>query len=445
MNHGRDGGRHRPASTTHGWSGSHTGDAGGDRPTWDLHRLARPAAPIAPPPQAHHHPAGPPPPADAFRPGLPVHPQVTNAGDAPVVTPPPQGWPGGPEALWRERSVSPADLQPSRPARAGGEPYPPPWNHVHAQTDDSHYQQAYPAAVGHDAPPDPGSSPPPPGTGDLPVAPKRRRWDALLAAGPGHPFRKKIRMRSLHSLLGSFVSFLWSCVLWLVFTVSLIGAVAGARLLDVDGTQKQLVSYGSIVVSTVAGSLLAKREPLKSILASRKVQWFLFLFNGVVAAAAYFYVGGPKGIGAAVGMGLVSLGAGFGLLKRPHHTPSAPAMNTQGQRPTGAAVTSADTPWPAAVRPAGVSPDNFVSPPPMDLEEALRELIPQNRTREERTDLIAAAAEAWRRRHVNTKAGAAVIAALGDSGLSYTQISYLTGIPASEVHRWALTASREVM
>ncbi|MCK9929640.1 hypothetical protein MXD62_21115 [Frankia sp. Mgl5] len=141
-------------------------------------------------------------------------------------------------------------------------------------------------------------------------------------------------MRSPQSFLTSFFSFLWSCVLWLVFAASLTGTVAGARLLHVDGTQKQLVSYGSIAVSLVAGSFLAKREPLKSILASRKVQWFLFLFNGVVAVAAYFYVGGAKGIGAAVGMGLVSLGAGFGLLKRPHDAPSVRAMHTQGQHPT---------------------------------------------------------------------------------------------------------------
>ncbi|MGF7237184.1 MAG: hypothetical protein ACQSGP_19810 [Frankia sp.] len=120
------------------------------------------------------------------------------------------------------------------------------------------------------------------------------------------------------------VRFLSSCVLWLVFTVGLVGAVAGGRLLHIDGmqehldgTQKHLVSYGSIIVSIVAGSLLAKREPLKSILASRKVQWFLFLFNGGVAVAAYFWIGGAKGIGAAIGMGLVSLGAGFGLTKKP--------------------------------------------------------------------------------------------------------------------------------
>ncbi|OHV41530.1 MULTISPECIES: hypothetical protein [Pseudofrankia] len=122
----------------------------------------------------------------------------------------------------------------------------------------------------------------------------------------------------------SILSTVWSFILWQAFAAGLVGTVAGGRILDVDGTQKQLIGYGSAVVSLVAGSLLAKREPLKSVLASRKVQWFLFLFNGAVAAAAYFYVGGAKGIAAAAGMGLVSLGAGFGLLKRADQPPPPP-------------------------------------------------------------------------------------------------------------------------
>ena len=73
----------------------------------------------------------------------------------------------------------------------------------------------------------------------------------------------------------------------------------------------------------------------------------------------------------------------------------------------------------------------------MDIEEALQELLPQGPTGEEQADLIAAAVEAWRRRHVNTEAGAAVIAALADRGLSYRQIAELTGIPSATAHRWA--------
>ncbi|MFB8180508.1 hypothetical protein ACFC8N_31595 [Streptomyces sp. NPDC055966] len=42
--------------------------------------------------------------------------------------------------------------------------------------------------------------------------------------------------------------------------------------------------------------------------------WFLFLFNGAVAAFCAVAADGVQGVMAAVGMGLVSLGAGFGLL-----------------------------------------------------------------------------------------------------------------------------------
>lgn len=72
----------------------------------------------------------------------------------------------------------------------------------------------------------------------------------------------------------------------------------------------------------------------------------------------------------------------------------------------------------------------------MDVTDALRELISEP-SGDERGDLIAAATEAWRRRHANTEAGAAVIGALADSGLSYRQIEELTGIPSTTAHRWA--------
>jgi hypothetical protein len=73
----------------------------------------------------------------------------------------------------------------------------------------------------------------------------------------------------------------------------------------------------------------------------------------------------------------------------------------------------------------------------MDVEDALRELLPDSQTGERRDDLVTAAIEAWRRRHVNTEAGAAVIAALVDLGLSYRKIADLTGIPVTTAHRWA--------
>lgn len=102
-------------------------------------------------------------------------------------------------------------------------------------------------------------------------------------------------------------------VLWLLFLSGLAAAVGSGFVLE--GGQAQGAKYGGIALSTVAGTLLARQEPLKSFLASRPVLWFLFLFNGAVAVSMYFLVGGATGIGAAIGMGVVSLGAGGGLLQ----------------------------------------------------------------------------------------------------------------------------------
>ncbi|MFG2130711.1 hypothetical protein ACGFNV_23245 [Streptomyces sp. NPDC048751] len=55
---------------------------------------------------------------------------------------------------------------------------------------------------------------------------------------------------------------------------------------------------------------------MKALLSSRPVLWFLFLFNAVVAAVAPFVVDGAQGVMTAVGMGVVSLGAGVSLLRR---------------------------------------------------------------------------------------------------------------------------------
>ena len=54
---------------------------------------------------------------------------------------------------------------------------------------------------------------------------------------------------------------------------------------------------------------------MKSLLSSKPVLWFLFLFNLVVAALAPFVVDGAQGVATAVGMGVVSLGAGVALLR----------------------------------------------------------------------------------------------------------------------------------
>ncbi|GAB7103332.1 hypothetical protein JCM4814A_16460 [Streptomyces phaeofaciens JCM 4814] len=54
---------------------------------------------------------------------------------------------------------------------------------------------------------------------------------------------------------------------------------------------------------------------MKTLLSSRPVLWFLFLFNLAVAAVAPFAVDGTQAVATAAGMGVVSLGAGVGLLR----------------------------------------------------------------------------------------------------------------------------------
>ncbi|MFJ9250938.1 hypothetical protein [Streptomyces sp. NPDC101776] len=54
---------------------------------------------------------------------------------------------------------------------------------------------------------------------------------------------------------------------------------------------------------------------MKNLLSSRPVLWFLFLFNLAVAAVAPFVVDGTQGVMTAVGMGVVSLGAGVSLVR----------------------------------------------------------------------------------------------------------------------------------
>ncbi|MFF3575435.1 hypothetical protein [Streptomyces mirabilis] len=123
-------------------------------------------------------------------------------------------------------------------------------------------------------------------------------------------------------------SLLCSIVLWSLFLVGLSAIVASGAVLD--GTQKDVATYGGIALSLVAGSRIAKKDPIKSFLSSPPVLWFLFLFNGVVAAVAAFALDGVQGITAAAGMGLVSLGAGFGLLQS--RRTQVLDLETQGRR-----------------------------------------------------------------------------------------------------------------
>jgi hypothetical protein len=54
---------------------------------------------------------------------------------------------------------------------------------------------------------------------------------------------------------------------------------------------------------------------MKTLLSSRPVLWFLFLFNISVAVIAPFAVDGAQGVATGVGMGVVSLGAAVALLR----------------------------------------------------------------------------------------------------------------------------------
>lgn len=108
--------------------------------------------------------------------------------------------------------------------------------------------------------------------------------------------------------------FLVSAIQGLLFGAGIAACVGASHVLH--GNAAHAATVGGLVVSVVFGSLVARKEPLKSWLSSRPVLWFLFLFNGAVAVGAGLFVHGAQGIGTAVGMGLVSIGAGSGLLRR---------------------------------------------------------------------------------------------------------------------------------
>lgn len=78
----------------------------------------------------------------------------------------------------------------------------------------------------------------------------------------------------------------------------------------------------------------------------------------------------------------------------------------------------------------------------MELDDALRELLPAGTTGDTRADLIAAARETWARRQRNTLAGAAILAALRDAGVSYRDIEAETQIPKTTAQRWATPPGR---
>ncbi|WP_244190335.1 hypothetical protein [Streptomyces caeruleatus] len=119
-------------------------------------------------------------------------------------------------------------------------------------------------------------------------------------------------MRS-KTFLARVKSFVADLFLWAFFVAGLAGSMGGAGAF-LAGTEKTIVTFAGIAVALVTGSRITKKPKIKTFLSSRPVLWFLFLFNGGVAAVAYFAMDGAKGIATAAGMGLVSLGALGGLV-----------------------------------------------------------------------------------------------------------------------------------
>ncbi|MBR7825705.1 hypothetical protein KDK95_05250 [Actinospica sp. MGRD01-02] len=107
--------------------------------------------------------------------------------------------------------------------------------------------------------------------------------------------------------------FLVNFTQWTLFAAGIAACVGASRVLHGDGAHA--ATFGGIAVSLFFGFLVMRKDPLKSFLATRPVMWFLFLFNGTVAVFAGLFVHGAQGVGTAIGMGLVSIGAGSGLLR----------------------------------------------------------------------------------------------------------------------------------
>lgn len=129
----------------------------------------------------------------------------------------------------------------------------------------------------------------------------------------------------MKSLLASVKSFVANLLLWSFFVGGLVASTASGAVLD--GTEKSVATYAGIAVSMLAGSRIAKKPRIKAFLSKPSTLWFLFLFNGGVAAFCYFTMDGVKGIATAAGMGLVSLGAAGGLVAgRKKRTVLAPAQ-----------------------------------------------------------------------------------------------------------------------
>ncbi|QJS99812.1 hypothetical protein G9272_05465 [Streptomyces asoensis] len=126
----------------------------------------------------------------------------------------------------------------------------------------------------------------------------------------------------MKSFVATVKSFVANLLLWSFFVGGLVASTASGAVLD--GTEKNVATYAGIALSLLAGSRIAKKPKIKAFLSKSSTLWFLFLFNGGVAAFCYLTMDGVKGVATAAAMGLVSLGAAGGLvgnLRKPtaHH------------------------------------------------------------------------------------------------------------------------------
>ncbi|MFC4499516.1 MULTISPECIES: hypothetical protein [Streptomyces] len=129
----------------------------------------------------------------------------------------------------------------------------------------------------------------------------------------------------MKTLLAAVKSFVANLLLWSFFVGGLVASTASGTVLD--GTQKNVATYTGIAVSMLAGSRIAKKPKIKAFLSKSSTLWFLFLFNGGVAAFCYLTMDGVKGIATAAGMGLVSLGAAGGLVANRRKPAAAVAVD----------------------------------------------------------------------------------------------------------------------
>lgn len=104
-----------------------------------------------------------------------------------------------------------------------------------------------------------------------------------------------------------------SSFLLFVFVFALLGEFSVSRLIP-EHPQQGWAKIAMLVISLVAGTLLARREPFKSFLSAKPVMLFLFLFNLAAGVLALVLIDGSKGISTGIGLIVVSLGAGSGLV-----------------------------------------------------------------------------------------------------------------------------------